>query len=389
MIEVNEAIKHIDTQARVLDAESCKLEETLGHVLAEDIKAPINMPPFRQSSMDGYALREHDNEYYELVGEVPAGKSKDIALKPGQAVRIFTGARVPDDADRVVMQEHTGRENSKLHIQKMPDKGSNIRPVGEQVLKGDIVMPKATPLSEAGIGFLTGLGMEEARVYKKPRIAIMITGDELQQAGRELEDGQVYESNSLTLKMALARIGHAQVDIVKVADTLEETTRAIEKALKNHDLLLISGGISVGDYDFVRAALLDNHVKEIFYKVNQKPGKPLWYGTQGTKQIFGLPGNPASSLSCFYIYVRYALFKAMGHASWDPFEHDAELSEQINNPFRKVLFLKATVSKGKLSPLGGQASSMLRSFALCNALAVVPADVERLEAGTRITYIAL
>lgn len=389
MISVSEALNHIKPHCKPLKMVSKSIENCLGMVLADNVLSLINMPSFKQSSMDGYAFIHLRKKTYKVVGEVPAGSSKNIALKAGEAVRIFTGARVPDDADTVVIQEHTERDDEVLKISKLPKKGTNVRPLGEQIKQGEVALEKGTILNPASIGFLAGLGIAKVKVYKQPKVSILITGNELQRIGKPLKTGQVYDSNSVTLKLALQRLGVKKVTITHVKDTLKATKKAIEKQLKKSDVVLISGGISVGDYDFVKQALEDNKVKEVFYKVNQKPGKPLWFGHKDKTKVFALPGNPASSLSCFYVYVLPLLKALMGRNDYELPISQAKASIDIKNVHSKTLFLKGQVDNGLATPLTGQASSMLKSFAVSNALLVVPEDVEIIKKGTSINYLQL
>jgi len=365
------------------------VQKTMGMVLAADVLSPIHMPPFRQSAMDGYAIAHGTSQTFKVIGEVQAGNAENIALKPGEAIRIFTGARVPDVADTVVMQEHVRREGDSITVDKMPNKDANLRPLGEQIATGDTALEKGTLLNEASIAFLVGLGIDKVAVYKAPKVSVLVTGNELQQPGKELKEGQVYESNSVALKLALNRIGIKKVKISRVEDDLKSTTRAVEKCLKNSDLVLISGGISVGDYDFVKQALENNEVEAIFYKVNQRPGKPLWFGQKGKTKVYALPGNPASSLSCFYLYVLPLVKAKMGIANPHLARLKATASEAIHNPTGKTLFLKGNVEDSQASLLTGQASSMLKSFAVSNALLLVPEDKEIIQKGEELTYIAL
>ncbi|WP_031428838.1 gephyrin-like molybdotransferase Glp [Flavimarina sp. Hel_I_48] len=389
MIAVKEALKCIEEQTQAGKKVKIPIAEAFAHVLAEDVFTTISMPPFRQSAMDGYAIKWSDEKEYTVIGEVQAGAATDQALNPGQAVRIFTGARVPDDADTVVIQEHTSRTDEIMLIDKMPNKGSNIRPIGEQVKKGDLVLEEGTLLNEAAIGFLAGLGIDEVSVYKFPKVGILVTGNELQELGKPLQEGQIYESNAITLQMALKRAGIHQIEVKKVGDALKSTVNAIHGLLERCDFVLISGGISVGDYDFVKEALEINKVEEFFYKINQKPGKPLWYGKKDQKHVFALPGNPGSSLTCFYVYVWPALRKIKGFKDYKNKLQKAVLETPVTNTFGKVLFIKATVYEGKAHQLTGQASSMLKAFAICNALLIVPAETAQLEKGNEIEYIAL
>jgi len=389
MISVSEALKHIETFCKHLEIVKKPIAKTLGLVLAEDVFSPINMPPFKQSSMDGYAFMHSDKLTYKLVGEVQAGNSEQLSLNPGEAVRIFTGAKVPDDADTVVMQEHVVRTENTIHIEKLPQKLANVRELGEQVKEGDLALEKDTVLHEAAIGFLAGLGIESVNVYRRPKVSILITGNELQTMGNALKGGQVYDSNSVTLKLALKRVGIKDVKLYQVEDNLKSTTNAIQKCLKNSDVLIISGGISVGDYDFVKQSLVANSVTEVFYKVNQKPGKPLWFGHKKDKFVFALPGNPASSLSCFYNYVLPLLKAQIGYKNYHLPKYEAIATEDIKNNFSKTLFLKGNVVNGNATVLSGQASSMLKSFAVSNALLIVPEEIVCIKKGMTIKYLPL
>ncbi|TCP25890.1 molybdopterin molybdochelatase [Tenacibaculum skagerrakense] len=389
MISVTKAIKLIENTSDKMPAKKKPIEKVLGAVLAEDIISPINMPPFKQSSMDGYAFIHSENTEFKIKGEVPAGSSENFEISVNKAIRIFTGSRIPNDADTVVMQEHTTRKGNQLIINKIPEKGANVRPIGNQIQKGEIALKKGTLLNEAAIGFLAGLGIPEVNVYKKPRVSILVTGNELQEVGNQLQEGQVYDSNSITLKLALKRLGINKVTTAKVKDTYKATYKAISKHLKKSDIILISGGISVGDYDFVQKALIDNDVNEIFYKVNQKPGKPLWFGSKENTKVFALPGNPASSLSCFYVYVLPLVRTSLGVENPYLPKSTAVATSDIKNIHGKTLFLKGNVENGEATLLDGQASSMLKSFAICNALLVVPDDVTLIKKGEIIEYIKL
>jgi molybdopterin molybdotransferase len=389
MISVSQALEQIDKHCFTTKTATKRVQKTMGMVLAADVLSPIFMPPFRQSSMDGYAILHGGSEAYKVIGEVQAGNAENTPLKAGEAVRIFTGARVPDAADTVVMQEHVTRKGNYITVDRMPNKNANVRPLGEQIATGDVALEKGTLLNEASIAFLAGLGIGKVAVYNAPKVSILVTGNELQQLGNKLKEGQVYESNSISLKLALNRIGVKKVKIYSVEDDLKSTTKAVEKCLKKSDLVLISGGISVGDYDFVKQALENNEVAEIFYKVNQRPGKPLWFGQKGNTKVYALPGNPASSLSCFYLYVLPLVKAQMGFANHHLPRLNAIATADIPNPTGKTLFLKGNVEESQATLLTGQASSMLKSFAVSNALLVVPEDKEIIKKGEELTYIAL
>ena len=389
MISVQHALHIIDSTVVSLHIKRVNITNSLGSILAEDIVAPINMPAFRQSAMDGYAIIWSDQKEFTVTDESKAGDSKPISLKPFEAVRIFTGAKVPDDADTVVMQEHVDRHDHKLTVNIMPNQGANVRPIGEQVHQGDIVLKKGLKLNEAAIGFLAGLGISKIAIYKAPKVSILVTGNELQKQGKPLKEGAIYESNSVMLEMALNRFGIHNIKTFNAKDTLKATKKAIKKALDYGDILLISGGISVGDYDFVKEALNKNHVDELFYKINQKPGKPLWFGKKDQQFVFALPGNPASALTCFYVYVLPLLKKCSGFSHFHLPRIQAKINSAFKNTSGKTLFLKAYSQEGHVSVLSSQQSSMLNTFAISNVLVTIAEDVENLEPEDKVTCINL
>ncbi|MFL9829357.1 gephyrin-like molybdotransferase Glp [Flavobacterium sp. ST-87] len=387
MIQVAEALKIIGENSVQMSISKIKVSKSLGYVLAEAVYAPINMPPFRQSAMDGYAFTHSELAQFEVVSTSQAGDFLEDKIQKNQAVRIFTGAFVPDDTDTVVMQEHTRVTDNLLQIEKMPLPGANVRAKGEQIKKGELVLDANTVITPAAIGFLACLGITKIKVYEKPKVAILVTGNELVSAGKKLPKGKIYESNSVMLEAALKTIGIKKTTVFKVKDSLKKTKMVIESCLSNFDVVLISGGISVGDYDYVKEALLKNGVTELFYKINQKPGKPLFFGRKENKLVFALPGNPASSLTCFYVYAIPALKKLMGFEA----VHLPETKRKINTAFKntsgKTLFLKALYDDEKVTVLESQSSAMLNTFSIANGLIVVPENVTALEANDEVTVL--
>ena len=293
MITIEKALELVEQNVPEVFPIKMKLVDTLDLVLAEDVYSPISMPPFRQSAMDGYAVHFSGETSYNIVGEVKAGDSHNPILEKGQGVRIFTGAAVPDTADTVIIQEHVTFENKKITIHKDVEPLQNIRPLGEQIEEGSLALKKGSKLTPATIGFLAGLGITEVLVYPKPSIAIVTTGNELIAPGEPLTYGKIYESNGIMLYNALLKSGYNEVEIFKVKDDYQNTRDLLNDIISGYDIILITGGISVGDYDFVGKALRELEVQEIFYKVKQKPGKPLFFGRKDSKTIFALPGNPA------------------------------------------------------------------------------------------------
>ena len=372
MISISEAFSILDNTFFSLQEEVVSLWEARNSVLAETVVSPINMPPFRQSNMDGYALCLHDAFEYVIIGEIKAGDYFTDTLQPGQALKIFTGAAVPNSAQAVIQIEKVTVNENQLQLQETVAPETNVRPLGSQIKVNQIALEKGQFLNAAAIGFLSGLGLTSVKIYKKPSVGIVVTGNELVKAGDVLSKGKVFESNAIMLQTALHTNHFETVTLYQVADDFENTKTILQKAISENELVIVSGGISVGDYDFVGKALENLGVTTLFYKVNQKPGKPLFAGKFKDKFIFALPGNPAASLTCFYIYVVPTLKKLAGISvnylsnSTMNLAHDFE----VNNV--RDQFLKAVITEHEAQILPHQDSSMLDSFALANSLVYLP-----------------
>jgi molybdopterin molybdotransferase len=386
MISVNEAKQKLLDHSALLPTEVRKVSVSANYVVAEDIVAPLSLPSFRQSSMDGYAIHHEDiigpDTSLHIASEAKAGENTVQFVEIGSAIRIFTGAPVPQGASAVVMQEHTVRDGDRVYINEYPvAEGKNIRNIGQQIKRGDVALVAGTLLSAGGIGFLAGLNIGEVTVYRKPKVGLLVTGDELVQAGGEIGHGQIYESNSVMLHTALLREGITDVQIRRASDNLDATVEALRALYEENDLILTSGGISVGDYDFVGEALKLMGVETIFYKVKQKPGKPLLFGKKEDKLIFALPGNPASSLVCYYEYVLPVVRSISG---WkDCFVKSVRMPIMSDYSFsgERDEFLKALVTDTGVMPLDGQESFALRSFALADALIYLPSHQREVKSG--------
>jgi len=384
MISVQEAFSILEANLPVLPKVESSLFEARKHILAESLSSPINMPPFRQSAMDGFALCLHDELIYEIIGEVKAGDSHIVALLPGQAVKIFTGAAVPDSALAVIQIENVTVDGTQLLLEELVLPETNVRPIGEQISAGDLALEKGTLLNAAAIGFLAGLGFTKVSVYQKPKVGIVVTGNELSKPGTPLEYGKVYESNGIMLQSALVDGYHNSVTLYEVNDDFENTKNKLDEALTNNDVVIVSGGISVGDYDFVARALKELQVETLFYKVNQKPGKPLFAGKLNDKMVFALPGNPAACLTCFYVYVLPTLAILSGaEANYQQavllsIAHDYEVRNTRSQ------FLKANITNGEAEILTHQNSSMLNSFSVANGLVYVPDGNYELKKGDKV-----
>jgi len=383
-IPVSEAKKLIADTIEPLSALKVFLNDAGGLVLAQDIFSITDIPPFNQSSMDGYALNfegwQHHNELL-IDGVAQAGPVESIPTLPQIARRIFTGAAVPPGADTVVMQEKTSVNNGKLTISdKNIVKGLNVRLQGSEAKAGELALEKNCFLSPAAIGFIAGLGIDELLAYPQPRVSIILTGNELQPPGLPLEHGQVYESNSFALKAALKQAGISTVNILSSEDTLETLTAVLNEALQQSDLVLLTGGVSVGDYDFVIRAAQANGIEQIFHKIKQKPGKPIYFGKKGKKYIFGLPGNPGSVMTCFYEYV-YPAIGLLNSRNTDLIKIHTPISSAQKKAPGLTHFLKGFYDGKMVHDLKAQESFRLSSFAKANCLIKLEADQTEISEG--------
>ena len=384
MISVQEAKKIISKNISSLEPVLLPLSHAARLILAEDIYATTDIPAFPQSSMDGYAFsfegwKKHKR--LKIAGEVAAGSNETFTLTPANAVRIFTGAAVPAGADTVVMQEKIQVENGELKIEdETIEQGNSVRLKGSEIKGGELALGKESVLSPAAIGFLAGIGMAEVKVYPNPSITIIITGNELQQPGETLLHGQVYESNSFALKAVLQQLHINDIKILYATDKPEVVAGTLKKALEQVDVVLLTGGISVGDYDFVWQAATECGVEKLFHKIRQRPGKPLYFGKKENKLVFGLPGNPSSVLTCFYQYVIPALEKLSKRKIGLQ-----TLQVPLERSFKKVAglthFLKGLYDGKTAVPLDAQESFRLSSFAKANCLIQVDEDTTSLKEG--------
>lgn len=386
MISVEEAKNLIVKSTKQLNPIRLDSSKSLNYVLAEDIISPIYYPPFSQSAMDGFAILYSDiqeRKEIEIMGEAPAGIPFKEEMTSGQTIRIFTGGMIPDGADTVIIQERVSIENGKIvSTDNLLSKGANIRKKGSQIEKGDIILKKGMTLNAGAIGYLTGMGISSIEVFPKPKVSIIVTGNELQKPGMLLKDGQIYESNSFALNAALQSIDITPKSILAIEDDEEITKRTLATAIENSDVVLVSGGISVGKYDFVGKCLQELKVENIFYKIAQKPGKPIFFGKKEDCLIFGLPGNPTATLNCFYEYVFPTLRTMQGFS--DVFLKAINLP--ISSDFSKKrlsLFLRGKISDGKVNLLMAQESNSISSFAFADCIIYLPA--EKSEVKTRET----
>ena len=387
MIGVREAIDIVKNNSILLEKKEVELLDSLSHCLAEDIFAPISMPPFSQSAMDGYAICGDLNSF-KVVGEVQAGNTNIFQLKNGEAYRIFTGAMIPQGTTSIAKQEIVERTIDDITLLEPVKVGTSIRIAGEEIEKGALVMKKGTLINGAAVGLLSSFGIQKVNVYSKPKITVVVTGNELTPLGDNLDLGRIYESNSYTLRSVLKSLGYA-AEIKKVKDNFEDTKNMLAMAIDTSDMLIVTGGISVGDYDFVGKALNEIGVEQKFYKVNQKPGKPIFYGVKDKVKVFALPGNPAAVLTCFYIYVLPSLRKMMGYKKPLLEERNVFLCHDFTRKGTRSVLLKAKTINGEVEVHAGQSSAMLSSFVDANCLLFIDSDQSMIEKGSSVTVFML
>lgn len=393
MISVEEAKSIVRNSLQTISRKKqVTLLDACGLCLAENIVSEHPLPPFNQSNVDGYAVADLSNGNWKVIGEIKAGDVFDRELKPGEAVRIFTGACVPPGASAIAMQEFTSVENAQLtlNVDYALKNGEHIRLKGSHIQAGTIALEAGIVLNAAALSFIAMLGLDEVSVFDKPRVHLILTGNELQAPGTPPEAGKIYESNSIALGCALKELGLEINQCFLARDEKQLLQETVTLALEDCDLLLISGGISVGDYDFVREVLDDLGTECLFHKIAQKPGKPLYFGRNKTTAVFGLPGNPASALTCFYEYVVPVLQGMQGQnaALFLPKETVPIQSDYSKKP-GLAHFLKAQRNENGVILLEGQESFIMKSFAQANALIYFPKESEGAKAGDLVEIHAL
>ncbi|MBU6340793.1 MAG: molybdopterin molybdotransferase MoeA [Bacteroidetes bacterium] len=383
MIQPKQALSELLAALSRMPEALLPLEQAQGLVLSRAVFAPLDVPMFDQSAMDGYACSGLLSEYH-CVDVVQAGDSRNIVLKPGECVRIYTGARVPKGTDWVLMQEKSSIQGETVHVlDEKPAIGQNIRRQGSQIRAGERALEAGTVLSPGALGFLAMLGFGEVWVYARPRVGVLVTGNEIKAAGSILKPGEIYESNSILLKSALKQLGLETEKSLQTLDNVPDIRAALERLENACDVLLVTGGISVGDFDLVGPVLQEMGCKTLFYKVAQKPGKPLFVGFLGQKLVIAMPGNPGAVMSCFYVYVWPALRSLMGFGNPHLPEAQIPLAQAVLNPAGRALFLKVKIADNQALVLEKQGSDMLQSFAYTQGLAFIPPETN-VEAGTPV-----
>jgi len=395
VITVEEALDKILFRIQPLGYEKVSILEALGRVCAEDILANRDIPPFDNSAMDGYAVRSEDIQNassshpvrLEVIEDLPAGFISKKKLEKGQAIRIMTGAPVPEEADAVVPVEDTKKEDRFALIFRATLQGEHIRKAGEDVKKGECVISAGDLIDPAEIGMLASLGRSFVAVYQRATVAILCTGEELVDVDGDLDGIKIVSSNSYSLAAQVKDCGAIPIQLGIARDRKEEIKEKLLQGLRA-DVLISSAGVSVGDYDFVKDVLSDLGVEIVFWKVAMKPGMPVVFGTIQGKPVFGLPGNPVSSMVSFEQFVRPSLLKMMGHRRLFRPVIDAILKEDIQKRPGRRHFIRAFVTFEKdqyfVVPTGAQGSGILKSMVKANGLMVIPEDREIVKAGERV-----
>ncbi|HEX6127579.1 MAG TPA: gephyrin-like molybdotransferase Glp [Candidatus Limnocylindria bacterium] len=391
MRSVEEALEAILASARLTPSEVVPLDRCAGRVPAERrVRAAVDVPPFANSAMDGFALRAADAPgTLRLVGEVAAGAAADVALEPGMAVRIMTGAPLPPGAEAVAPLEIVDEGEGVVTVPEVRV-GAHVREAGEDTRAGDEVELPAAPLTPAAVAVLASLGIGEVVVRRRPRVAILSTGDELRAPGESLGPGQIHDANSSSLAAAVADAGGAPILLPRAADDEERIAALLEEACLEADLVVASGGVSVGRYDHVRT-VLERLGSLSFWRIRVQPGKPLAFGSLRDRPVVGLPGNPVSALVTFELFVRPLIRAMLGLPGGGRVTLRASPEQRIGKDPERRAYLRVVLRREGdgyvAAAAGGQGSAQLRPLAAANALLVVPEGTDAAEPS--VTYDAL
>jgi len=397
MIEYTDARARVLAAAKVLPSGSVPLPQSLGRTLARDIRAAENIPPFTKATMDGYAVRAADTRRsgtaaagaveLDVLEDLPAGRLSRKTVGPGQAVRIMTGAPLPAGADAVVMVEDTGTAGRRVTVRREVGPGANIGLAGEDLEKGEIALERGALIGPAEIGMLAAAGRHRVPVTRRPRLAVIATGDEIVEPGERKRPGQIRNANGPALTAMAAEAG-AEAVYLGIARDRQSFLAAKLRRAKAADILVLSGGVSVGDYDLVKSELEASGVKPVFWQVRIKPGKPVFFGVRGPQLVFGLPGNPTSAMVTFLLFVRPAVDRMLGRAVPGPAAGRAVLASDLVLKPGRTQFLRGVLMREgpalKVAPYTDQKSGVLRSMVHSRVLIVVPADVSGIEAGREV-----
>lgn len=380
----------------VTDTESCSVASSFGRVLAGDIISPVNVPQYTNSAMDGYAIRGDDLErqHYQIVAEVLAGHAYERPLEKGQAVKIMTGAPTPELADTVVMREQATETSDGVTFSGATIKqGQNVRQAGEDLPMGSDVFSQGQRLSSAEMGMIASLGFGDCDVYRKLKVAVFSTGDEVQAPGSEQKANSIFDSNRFTIMGMLQNLGCEILDFGILEDDQQTMVDALQQASAQADVVITSGGVSVGDADYIKLAL-DQLGSIDFWRINMRPGRPLAFGQINDKPFFGLPGNPVAVMVSFINFVEPALRKMQGEVDWQPLKVNAIATESLRSRQGRTEFSRGVYqldSRGQLTvaTTGKQGSGILRSMSEANCLIEISPAVDTVKVGESVTIIPL
>jgi molybdopterin molybdotransferase len=393
LLSIDEALVRILARVRPLPSETVALAEAAGRVLAGSAVAAVDLPPFPSSAMDGFALRAADAPArLPVVERIAAGRPASRPLRPGEAAAIATGAVVPDGADAVVPVEYVVENDNKVEIREPVGVGANVRPRGGDVRAGEAVLEAGARIGAAQIGALAAAGVAVVTCSQRPRAAVVTTGTELRPPGEPLSPGQIYDSNGPMLEAELRAAGADVRRVPTVEDDPDAHRRTLEHALEA-DLVVTTGGVSVGPHDLVRRVEAELGVEEVFWRVAVKPGKPISFGVRGATLVFGLPGNPVSALVGFELFVRPAVAALQGAARPGPSYELGVLGSSLHRNAARDELVRARRVSGtdgaRLHPLSGQESHMIVRAAAADALVLVPRGDGELAAGEPVRYLRL
>jgi molybdopterin molybdotransferase len=388
LISIDEARTRVLQSLTPLPAESVALARALGRVLAEDLESPISVPPFDSSAMDGYAVIAGAAAELEVIGESRAGHPAGVALRPGAAIAISTGAAVPEGATAVVPVERTEAAGDSTVRIPATEPGANIRRAGEDIAAGEVVLRAGERLAPAALGVAASVGRASISCARRPSVALLVTGDELTEPGEPLAPGGIYSSNGYALAGQVERAGAILAAREPVPDSAEATRAALSSALETADVVVVSGGVSVGAHDHVKGALAELGVEERFWGVSLRPGKPTWFGARGHTLAFGLPGNPVSAMVTFQLFVRPAL-AALQRADPSSTRTSARLDQPIPRNPRREQAVRVRLAAGedgwRAAPTkGAQGSHVLTSMLGADGLALIAPGDDPAAEGERV-----
>jgi molybdopterin molybdotransferase len=391
MISIEEALTHIIDACPTLDAETIPAQDAVGRVLRQEIVAPTDYPPFDRVMMDGYALRVADlqgNAALPLHGEVAAGTDEKLQLRPGSCAEVMTGAPLPLGADAVVKVEQTERKNGWITFNERVREGQHFAPAGEEAHRGDVLLRPGDVISAVSVATAASAGHAQLKVSRQPSLVAVSTGNELVDVDRQPGPNQIRDTNSLTLAAQATAHGLTHVRRRRARDTLKSLQAVLDDAL-TEDIVILSGGVSMGRYDLVPKALESRGVEQVFHRVLQKPGKPLWFGRRKDTLVFGAPGNPLSTLLTFQLYVKPAIARMTGRSPHQPMQRGTLVRDVTYRSKRHLWAFVHVAWVGdtwRVTPLPGRGSADVFAPAVANAVISMPAGAHEFAGGDEVSF---